>query len=70
MTNIRENYWIPGLRQLTKKVINKYHECKRFHSKLVTTPKICTEQNPSFKVIGADYSCPIYCKLKSKRGRR
>ena len=32
MTNIRENYWIPGLRQLTTKVISKCHGCKRFQS--------------------------------------
>ena len=30
MTNIRENYWIPRLRQLTKKVISKCHGCKNF----------------------------------------
>ena len=73
MTNIKENYWIPGLRQLTKKVISKCHGCKRFHSKSFTTPipgylpKTRTEQNLPFKVIGADYAGPIYCKRKSKR---
>ena len=30
MTNIRENYWIPRLRQLTKKIISKCHGCKNF----------------------------------------
>ena len=71
--NIRENYWIPGLRQLTKKVIRKCHGCKRFQSKPFTTPipgylpKARTDQNMLFKVIGADYTGPIYCKTKSER---
>ena len=73
MANIGENYWIPGLRQLTKKAISKCHGCKRFHSKPLTTPiagyspKTRTEQNLLFKVIGADYAGPIYCKTKSER---
>ena len=73
MTNIRKNYWIPGLRQLTKKVINMSHGCKRFQSKPYTTPipgyllKTRTEKNLSFKVIGADYAGPICWKTKSKR---
>ena len=72
ITNISKNYWIPGLRQLTKKVISKYHGCKRFQSKPFTTPipeylpKNHSEQNLPFKVIGADYAGPIYCKTKSK----
>ena len=73
ITNIRENYWIPGLRQLTKKVISKCHGCKRFQSKPFTTsipghlPKARTDQNMLFKVIGAEYTGPIYCKTKSER---
>ena len=35
MTNIRENYWMPGLRQLTKKVISKCHGYKRFPSETI-----------------------------------
>ena len=71
MTNIRENYWIPRLRQLTKKVISKCHGCKNFQTIPFTTPipgylpKTRTKQNLSFKVIGADYAGPIYCKTKS-----
>ena len=30
MTKIREKYWIPRLRRLTKQVIRKCHGCKRF----------------------------------------
>ena len=72
MTNIRKNYWIPGLRQLTKKVINMSHGCKRFQSKPYTTPipgylpKTRTEKNLSFKVIGADYAGPRSQKEKSR----
>ena len=75
VTNIREkeNYWIPGLRQLRKKVISRYHGCKRFQSKPFTPlipgylPKIRTEQKLPFKFLGADYAGPIYCQMKSKR---
>ena len=73
MANIGKNYWIPGLRQLTKKVISKCRACKRFQSKPFTTPipgyllKTSTEQNLPFKVIGADYAGPIYCNTKPKK---
>ena len=73
MTNSRENYWIPGLRQLTKKEISICHGCKRFQSKPFATslpgylPKTCTEQNLPFKIVGADYAGPIYYRTKSKR---
>ena len=33
MTHIRTGYWIPTLRQLTNKIINKCHGCKRFNTK-------------------------------------
>ena len=79
VTNIREkeNYWIPGLRQLRrqlrKKVISRCHGCKRFQSKPFTPPipgylpKTHNEQKLPLKFIGADYAGPIYCQMKSKR---
>ena len=73
MTHIRLDYWIPTLRQLTKKIINKCNRCKRFHTKPYPSPiqgqlpKDRTEQNLPFKVIGVDYAGPIYCKTKSKK---
>ena len=78
MTNIWKitGYWIPALRQLTKNVISKCHGCKRFKSRLFTTPvpeylpKTCTEQNLPFEVIGIDYAGQVYCKNKSKKKRR
>ena len=63
-----KNYWIPGLRQVTKKVISKCQGCKRFQSKPFTKPipgylpKTRTEQNLPFKVVRADYAGPNYGK--------
>ena len=37
MTNIRSDYWIPTLRQLTKKIINKCPSFKRFNTKPYNT---------------------------------
>ena len=62
MTHIRSDSWIPTLRQLTKKIINKCHDCKRFNTKPYPSPiqselpKDRTEQNVLFKAIGADYA--------------
>ena len=73
MTRIRTDYWIPTLRQLTKKIIDKCHGCKIFNTKPYPSPiqgqlpKDRTGQNLPFKVIGVDYARPIYCKTKSKK---
>ena len=31
MTKIRDQYWIPTLKQLVKRIIKKFHGCKRFN---------------------------------------
>ena len=75
MTHIRSDYWIPTLRQLTKKIINKCYGCKRFNTKPYPSPilgwllKDRGEQNLPFKVIGVDYAGPIYCKKDQIRER-
>ena len=38
VTHIRTDYWIPTLRQLTNRIINKCHGCKRFNTKPYTSP--------------------------------
>ena len=73
MAKIREKYWIPRLRRLTKRVISECHGCKRFH---VTTlanpptgnlPKERTEGSVPFKSIGVDFAGPIKYFSKKKR---
>eukprot|EP00794_Sanderia_malayensis_P001493 gene1493-biopygen1237 len=39
MAKIREDFWIPRLRQLTKRVIKSCHACKRFHAVPYSSPK-------------------------------
>ena len=38
VAKIREKYWIPRLRGLTKRVINECHGCKRFHVTALANP--------------------------------
>ena len=38
MTYIRESYWIPKLRQLTKRIIRRCHGCIRFRAVALAKP--------------------------------
>ena len=53
MACVREKYWIPRLRQLSKKVLRKCFGCKRF-------------QAIPFQVVDADFSDSIYYSHRSK----
>ena len=70
MAKIRESYWIPRLRRLTKRVIKCCFACKRFHTKPFTTPKPGllpkdrTEGKRPFEIEGADYAGPIIYRAK------
>ena len=65
MAKIREVYWIPRLRRLTKRVIKNCHGCKRFHARACASPppgklpRDGTEPTTPFQVIGVDYAGPI-----------
>ena len=73
MTHIRSDYWIPTMRQVTKKITNKCNGCKRFNTKPYLSliqgqlSKDQTEKSLPFKVIGVDYVGTIYCNTKSKK---
>ena len=74
MAKVRQKkYWIPKLRQLTKKIRHGCHGCKRFHVTPFKAPipgllpKDRSEGCRSFQVVGTDYAGPITYKKKQKR---
>ncbi len=76
MTKIREKYWIPRLRRLTKRVIRRCHGCKRFQVKAYADPPTAnlplerTTGSTPFKVIGVDYAGPIRYLNKTKKEKK
>ena len=76
MARIRQDYWIPRLRQLTKNIINYCYGCKKFHASKFQNPPPRnlpvdrTEVSLPFQVIGVDYAGPITHKIsKTKEGK-
>lgn len=75
MAAIREEYWIPTLRQLVKAVRSACWGCKRFRVSPVTVPppgplptdRTVTHGGAAFEVIGTDFAGPILYKLTHKR---
>ena len=73
MAFIRRDYWIPRLRQLTKKVINGCFGCKKFQAKAFGSPPPGnlpidrTMGSAPFQVLGVDYAGPILYKINKKR---
>ena len=75
MTDVRERYWVPRLRQLVKKLRFHCVGCKRFQAKAFNKPppgilpKERTEAVRPFQVVGVDYAGPIRYKAgKGKEG--
>ena len=72
MTLVRSDYWIPQLRQLTKKVINNCFGCKKFlatafHSlPPANLPTDRTIGSTPFQVIGVNYAGPMEYKIRQK----
>jgi hypothetical protein len=70
MAKIRENVWVPRLRQLVKKTVKGCHGRRRFHAKPVSKPPPGnlpvdrTEGDRPFQVVGVDFADPI-ASLKS-----
>ena len=63
MSKVRENYWVPRLRKLVKKVLSKCYGCKKVRARPANAPpsgllpKCRTEQATPFQVIDlTDYS--------------
>ena len=76
MAKVREQYWIPRLRQQVKRIINRCHSCKRFQAVVLATPPLGqlplerTRGSGAFEVVGVDFACPIkYLKLFRKEGK-
>ncbi|PFX34964.1 Uncharacterized protein K02A2.6 [Stylophora pistillata] len=73
MALIRSDYWIPRLRQLTKKVINGCFGCKKFQTKAFGSPPPGnlpidrTMGSIPFQVLGLDYAGPILYGCNKKR---
>ena len=74
MSDVRENYWIPRLRQLCKTTIHNCFGCKRFLAIAYANPPVGplprdrTEGDRPFQVIGVDYAGPI--RYKTARAKR
>ena len=72
ITRIRERYWIPGLRQLAKRLIPNCFGCKQFHATpLRKPPQAClptelTTGKQPFQIFGLDYARPLYYKRSGK----
>ena len=76
MTCVRESYWVPRLRRLTKKIIKGCKGCYRFQAKAYATPppgKLPTDRtegSEAFEVVGLDFAGPIkYKKSKKQEGK-
>ena len=72
MAEVREDFWIPKLRSMVKRIRKNCYGCKRFQVKPAPTPppgslpRERTEGNMPFTVIGVDFARPIKCKSRGK----
>ena len=76
MAKVREQYWIPRLRQQVKRIIKRCHSCKRFQAVALATPPLGqlplerTKGSGAFEVVGVNFAGPInYLKLSRKEGK-
>jgi len=72
MEYIWRSYWIPRLRQLTKKIIRSCNWCKRFQTRSFPAPPEGnlptdrTEGTRPFQVVGVDYAGPLTYRRRRK----
>ena len=70
MARIRDQYWIPTLGKLVKRIIKRCYGCKRFNIShypkpsqgLMPTDR--TKQDLPFSLMGKDYAKPFICQIK------
>ena len=73
MAIIHKHHWIPRLRRLVKRILNRCPDCNRFQVSAVASPppgllrRDRTEETTPFEVIGVDYVGPLCYKTKGKR---
>ncbi len=72
MAEVRKDYWVPRLRQLSKKVIFICHGCKRFRAVACPEPPpglLPTDRTVGdrpFQITGVDYAGPLAYKKTAK----
>ena len=70
MAKVREQYWVPRLRRLTKRVVKNCLGCRRFQVQAFssppqgTLPKDRTEGQTPFQVVGVNYAGPFLASFK------
>ena len=76
MAKVREYYWVPRLRRLTKKIVKSCHGCRRFRVQAYTSPppgnlpRDRTEGQTPFQVTGVDFAGPLrYWKKPKTEGK-
>ena len=76
MAAVREQYWVPRLRALVKKVRLECWGCKRFRARAVTSPvrgllpNDRTNPGAAFEVVGIDFAGPVrYRKSAKSKGK-
>lgn len=72
MAKVREEFWIPRLRRLAKKVIRECYGCKRFQAVALAAPPPGllplerTEGSTPFEIVGVDFAGPIKYRKSSR----
>ena len=72
MCRMREKFWVPKLRSLTKKVIQNCNVWKRYQEKPISASHVTTAALPTFRVemsdpfavTGVDFAGPVYYRVK------
>lgn len=73
MAKVREHYWVPHLRRLTKRIVKSCHGCQRFRAQAYI-PLLCqgtqgrdrTVGQTPFQVIGVDFAGPLRYRKRPK----
>ena len=73
VAKVRENFWVPRLRRLVKKLRGSCHGCKRFRAKAYRAPPpgslpvTRTQGSTPFQAVGVDFAGPIRYRLSPKK---
>ena len=76
MAKMRETYWVPRLRQMTKRVRSRCWGCKKFRVKAYQSPppgilpSTRTQGSTPFEVLGVDFAGPIRYHTRKKAEKK